>query len=259
MGEVSIGERLKSAREAKGTSLEEAARLTKVQSRILQAIEEDRVEEVLNGAYAKIFLKKYAAFLGLDGQAVLDEYRSMRGSVAEPPTMPLQPQASSETDSSSLKRILLLAGAGLMFLVGISFLGYLTLDLYQGLSHPGAQREPRPAAPAKGGLTTGRWPAAPSKGAQPQAAKLLVPRSQPLKLAVRTKADVWMQVKADGTVIFQNVLAKGAQESWTADQELELWTGNAGAMELFLNGHSLGSPGSGVKKGIRITREGIKQ
>ena len=78
-----------------------------------------------------------------------------------------------------------------------------------------------------------------------------------MKLTIRTKADVWMQVKSDGTVIFQNVLPKGSQESWTAKEELELWTGNAGAMELILNGTPLGNPGIGVKKGIKVTRMGL--
>ena len=69
---LSLGERLKSAREAKRISLEDACRITKIQRRVLQAIEAGRVEEILDPTYAKIFVKKYASFLGIDGSALLE-------------------------------------------------------------------------------------------------------------------------------------------------------------------------------------------
>ena len=81
----SIGERLKSAREAKGTSLDEACQATKVQRRILQAIESNQLQDQLDPAYAKIFLKKYASYLGLDGPAVAKEFVSVYGPVPDRP------------------------------------------------------------------------------------------------------------------------------------------------------------------------------
>ena len=75
---LSIGERLKSARSAKGLSLEAVARATKIQRNILQSMEEDQVEAFLDPAYAKIFMKKYAAYLGIDGAVLLEEYQASR-------------------------------------------------------------------------------------------------------------------------------------------------------------------------------------
>ena len=259
---LSIGERLKSAREAKNISLEGACSATKIQKRILQSIEQDRIQEELDYAYAKIFLKKYAAFLGLDGSAILEEYLALHGPAPEHP-LALETEAA-KASSSPLRGILIPAAVGSVALIGIFFLGYLVVDLsgsfMKGGAHSKADR-PRRVAPAAS--STAKRKAADSNSLTvektPSAPKLLIPRSQPLRLAIHTKADVWLQVKADGAVMFHNILVRGSQEVWTAKEELELWTGNAGAMELFLNGKPLEGLGSGVQKGIRITREGLKE
>ncbi len=248
---LSIGERLKSARSAQGASLEEVAQATKVQRRILEAMEEDRVGEFLDAAYAKIFMKKYASYLGLDGTALVQEYLAI--SAPQQQEFPIEPQTAltHKTAVPPIAQVLVPAGLGLVGLLGLCFLGYLAMDLYGTLQ----DRSPQKQAPARKVVA----PSAPRVEKMPVAPQLIVPRSTPLKLTIQTKADVWMQVKSDGSVIFQNVLAKGARETWIAKQELELWTGKAEAVDLSLNGKPLGSPGSGVRKGIKVTHEGLKQ
>jgi transcriptional regulator with XRE-family HTH domain len=245
---LSIGGRLKSAREAKGLSLGAVAKITKIQRSILEAIEIDRLEDLLDPVYVKIFLKRYAGFLGLDGSALLEEYAALHGLVPEHPLTP-QAEAAKVATSHSWRQMLAPVSVGVAALVGLSFLGYLAVDLYGTLKGPG-----RPGTQAKKVSGTDAFKPRPDTR---QSSQLLIPRSQPLKLTVRTKADVWMQVKADGGVIFQNVLPKGAKESWTAKDELELWTGNASAMELALNGKPLEGVGRGVKKGIKVTHRGL--
>lgn len=256
---LSIGERLKSARDTKGLSLEEASRFTKIQRKSLEAIEEDRLDEELDPAYAKIFLKKYAGFLGLDPISIVEEYISFRGPIPERP-IAVQTQAQdSARQAESLQKIGWAAAVVLMAALGAAILAYAGYTLYSerskspaSASHIKRMAQKKTRTPA----SAIRRSAETAKAAP--AAKLLVPRSQPLKLTVRTKADVWMQVKSDGSVIFQNVLARGAQETWTAQNSLELWTGNAAAMELSLNGKPLEGSGAGVKKGIRVTHEGLR-
>ena len=246
---LSIGERLKSARSAKGASLEAVARATKIQRRILEAMEEDRLEEVLDWAYAKIFMKKYANYLGLDGAVVVEEYLASHAPLQERLNPSVETNSPKPSGDAPLLRILIPAGLGLLALTGLSFLGYLVMDLVGNL------KENRRAVQSASAQNT---PRTPTVERVPAAPKLIVPLSAPLKLTISTKADVWMQVKSDGTVIFQNVLSKGSKESWTAKEELEIWTGNAGAMELSLNGRPLNNAGSGVKKGIKVTHEGLK-
>ena len=238
-----VGERLKSARESKGLSLQEAAGITKIQRQTLEVIEQGRVHETLDPVYARIFVKKYAAFLGFDGAALADEYQGVTRAtaVAEMP----QSASAANQPASAAPSMNLLAPIGIVLaaLIGIAFLGYMAVDLYHNL-----QRQ-KPAASA---------PAAAPKEKGPESQKLLVPLSKPLKLTVQTTADVWMQMKADGAVVFQNVLPKGSRESWPAKNDLEIWTGNAGAMQLFLNGKPLEGLGRGVRKGVKVTRAGLQ-
>ncbi len=238
---LSVGQRLRSAREQKRISLEEACRVTKVQKRVLEAIEEGRVEEILSPAYARIFLKRYAAYLGLDGSAIMEEYLSGRPS-APAPALGVETEVTRRQEAPVWAGWVIPTAVGMAGVIGTAFLVYLGVDLWTNL------RSQRPAAAA-----TARREASP---ASPQP---IVPLARPLRLTVRTTEKVWLQIKSDGGVIFQGVLAKGAEEVWTAKKQLEIWTGNASAMRLDLNGKPLEGLGRGVRKGVRITHAGIER
>ena len=246
----SVGERLKSAREARRLSLEEACGITKIQRQTLEAIEQDRVQESMDPVYARIFVKKYAAFLGLDAAAVTNEYPGLGRGTAVATAAPPTPSSPVDMQSHVAPRVnwLVPAGVTLAALVGIGFLGYMAVDLFHNL------RQQHP-------LRSLTEPVHEKK--EPEQ-KLLVPLSKPLKLTIQTTAEVWLQVKADGDIVFQGILGKGVigngspRESWTAKKELELWTGNAGAMELSLNGKPLEWAERGVRKGVKITHAGIQ-
>ena len=244
---MSIGERLKAAREAKKITLEDAARVTKIQRQSLEAIEADRLEETMSAVYVRIFLKKYASYLGLDGAVLLDEYQSFEV-IGPEPALTVQTEVTRRQKEEAGSPWWIPVSAGLLALVGVGCLAYLSMDLYSKLTAQPPERHEIKRA----GAVAERPAPAPAR-------EWVVPPAKDLKLSVQTTADVWLQVKSDGAVIFQNVLSKGAQEGWTAKRELELWTGNAGAMRLSLNGKPLDGFGRGVKKGIRITHAGLEQ
>ncbi len=72
----STGERLKTARELRKLSLEEAAKFTKIRQRFLRAIEEDRYDLLPPSFYVKGFLTIYAKYLGLNPNDVVFQYQS---------------------------------------------------------------------------------------------------------------------------------------------------------------------------------------
>lgn len=242
-----IGERLRAAREAKGLQVGDAHRQTKIHARILQAMEEDRTGEVLEPAYAKGFLKKYAAFLNLDPAPLVEEYLRTEQAAAPAPTRATAEgngSPSSGTAPSPVLRWLGPAALVLIAIVGVVFMVALAKDLSHTItasSLPAAAPAPKSATPSA-----------------PPPPKLLIPKSQPLKLTIKAAQDCWMQVKADGKVLFQNVLGKGREETWTASDAIELWVGNAAALTLTLNGRPLEPLGLGVIRGIRVTHYGVQ-
>jgi transcriptional regulator with XRE-family HTH domain len=70
-----IGEQLSAVRSARGIELEEVEERTKIRKRYLRAMEEERWELLPGAAYARAFLRTYAEFLALDGEALVEEYR----------------------------------------------------------------------------------------------------------------------------------------------------------------------------------------
>ena len=71
-----IGTSLKDARLRQGIDLAEAELATKIRSKYLRALEEERFDVLPAQTYVKGFLRSYADFLGLDGQLYVDEYNS---------------------------------------------------------------------------------------------------------------------------------------------------------------------------------------
>ncbi len=69
----SFGARLKQEREKRKVSLDDIARATKIGTRFLSALEEERFDILPGGMFNKSFVRAYARHLGIDeGQAVAD-------------------------------------------------------------------------------------------------------------------------------------------------------------------------------------------
>lgn len=69
MGE--IGSRLVRAREARGLTLEDAERDTRISRRYLEALEAEQFEVIPAPVYARGFLRSYSQYLGMDPQELL--------------------------------------------------------------------------------------------------------------------------------------------------------------------------------------------
>ncbi len=66
-----IGYRLVRAREARGLTLEDAERDTRISRRYLEALEDEQFEVIPAPVYARGFLRSYAQYLGMDPQELL--------------------------------------------------------------------------------------------------------------------------------------------------------------------------------------------
>lgn len=71
-----IGEKLRSAREAKGLSIEDIEKATKIQGRYLTAIEQNEFDKLPGDFYVRAFIRQYAQIVGLDGKQLLSEYHN---------------------------------------------------------------------------------------------------------------------------------------------------------------------------------------
>lgn len=74
MAIINIGETLRDARLKKNITLAEMQQITKIQTRYLEAIENNDYGQLPSQFYVRSFLKQYAEAVGLDGQHILDIY-----------------------------------------------------------------------------------------------------------------------------------------------------------------------------------------
>jgi len=74
MPSTPFGEHLKREREMRGVSLEEISAATRISTRFLEAIENEKWEELPGGAFNRGFIRAIARFLGLDEDGLVAEY-----------------------------------------------------------------------------------------------------------------------------------------------------------------------------------------
>ena len=280
----SNGARLKEIRLKKGLSLEDAHKKTKIHTTILKAIEEDNLAH-MSPIYIKGFLKIYCKFLDVDPREFIAGYKEPQGT--------LHLSAYGEGEGSFKKRpvavnldflkpllnmrtLLLVAGVmGAIVLVGA--FGKLIAARRARLEPPApapvvavrrtearsvkkakaasAVKQERAAQPAQAAIPA---PSRAATAAQEDAPRQAAPAVN-VRLILRAKADCYVQVKTDGHTVFQGILKKAKAATWTAKEKISLSLGNAGAVELEVNGRPippLGRKGQALKN-IVITRDGL--
>ncbi|MBL7210731.1 MAG: DUF4115 domain-containing protein, partial [Candidatus Omnitrophica bacterium] len=249
--EPTKGTRLKKLRLEKGISLEEIQKKTKIHPNILRAIEGDAITD-LSPIYLKSFLKIYCKFLGVDSRHYLGDYKETRGleGASAEPLVKEFPQRIQESRSflkdarlrmrslrpnKKISRVIIIVLAGAFLLMGLIKAG-------KAIFSKRGSSVPRPAA----GTVTAR----PKAKAAVKKTRPVNDISSEIRLGIRAKDNCWITLKVDGRIVFQRVLTKGRFESWKAKNKIELSLGNAGAVELEVNGQlfaNLGRKGQALK------------
>jgi hypothetical protein len=274
---MTIGNQLKKARQKKQVTLKDVYAYTKIQPDMLSALEDDNFQKIPNPVYVKSFLKEYVRYLGLDIGQILNEYAALyeKKSSEEDRRAEKKPKTSMrKTIKTKHVKTIRLVFAGIVLIVLLLYSFKLLGRAMQGVLEWNRLRIERIAL--KKGMTQEKPKEKPKqkpqetpqvKPAQPLATEkaavkqegVSIPENEKLYLVLQATQDVWIELKRDGAIIFKSVLKKDIPREWQADDDFELWTGNASVMDITLNGVDLGSPGRGVKRGIVINRQGIRK
>lgn len=254
----SIGGRLKKARLDKGLSLEEAHKDTKIHPRVLEAIEEDRLEKILGRTYVKAFIRNYAHYLGLDVKQIILEYSSKLTPQTDEKSH-LEPKPFVIRREKGFNRTIVIA---LAIIAWVFILGFATTKFIQSYGSfvknrrrviaertelkseekitPARGEEPRPSAKdIKGGL-------------------IPIPKNRTISLTITAHEKSWLKVTQDGEVAFHGILSKNSKETWQANREIILAeVGRPEVLRLNVNGKDIDFSGKRPGKNILITHEGI--
>ncbi len=192
-----VGERLRTAREAKGLSLDDVATMTRVPIRHLLHIEKGEWDSLPAITYSVGFARSYAKAVGLNGSEVGAELRAQLGDGGQSnmATASYQPADPARVPPRTLS---IIAAVIAIILIG----GYF---IWRSNTLGGGDPETEAAA-----FETPIGPeAAPNPAVRPRAAPA-APSAGPVVLTATD--DVWLRVsEADGSVLFQDTLKRGAR------------------------------------------------
>lgn len=255
---ISVGRKLKEARQTKSLTIEQVQKQTKIHSTVLIGLEEATLHNTLTDTYVRSFLKKYAQFLGLNSAEMVKEYFPAGAENAQANIVPQERLVPKETaDTPKFLYMTGLAAGAIMLLVLFVFLaGKISSSLNR--SKPVAQKASisatKKSQPRAVKSVQKKKPAAKTKSES----KEFIPKSTPLILEIKVKDSVLVKLKRDGVLLFERVLPKGITEKIVADNSIELDIGKTQSLELILNGRPIALSGKSVIFGLEITRKGVR-
>lgn len=282
----SFGEKLKQEREKRSITLEQISLSTKIGTRMLQALEEDKFTLLPGGIFNKGFVRAYARYLGLDEDQTVADYLEASGEGAAPAVPEIMPEAKPREPRPTASRPL---PWGLF--AAVLLLIALALSLWSRRQHTPESRPAPTPAPQK---ATDSIPAPQNQPtAQPRAERAAVepaaPKSQPaaapvaratsatqdpasspppassaaqpgeFTVVVLAREDSWLSITADGKPTFTETLLAGDQHAVHALNQVVLKAGNTGALEFVFNGKKLPPQGGyGEVKTLTFAANGLQ-
>jgi cytoskeletal protein RodZ len=280
-----LGLHLRGLREAKGMSLDDIARSTRVGRRHLEALESDTFGELPAPVFVKGFIRAYCEYLDSSSEEALSLYRETTGEPAAPhgPLRPILAPRTRRAGPLAISIILFVALGASLFALRLG-LQSSRKDIVAAPAKEEARKAttpmpaaspPKPAADTPSAPSTAQTPA-PSPAPAPAAvlapastsaapvtsasASAPSPPSSPGSgeakpgshhLIVRAIEPTWLRVQVDDGQVAEELLQAGAVREWTATRHFTLTVGNAGGVEVDLNGKrmpSLGAKGAVIQR-----------
>jgi cytoskeletal protein RodZ len=250
---LTLGEKLRQAREARGISISEVAEQTRISALYLEAIENNDYRTLPGGIFNKGFLKSFAKFVGVDENEALQDYSRLlaeQGSESGDDPKTYRPEVL--TDDYSRSSII----PTLIFAVII--LGLLTGGILWGLNYyQNNQTQPAANTNANNANNAANTNANVNTNTQPVAS------TNEINVEFKTSETVAVTYWTDGKTANKNVTAGEAlvikpQQS----VKLRYYRGFADKVQLTVNGKQIKPPaapakGAGIE--FEITKDNIAQ
>jgi hypothetical protein len=214
---IGVGPALRKARIARGVSIDQAARDTKIRSEFLDALEDEDFDRLLGDVYVRGCLRSYATYLGLSADTVVGAYAKNLADPMPPPQT-LKPPATEPVVGAARRRDShrLFVLAAVTVLVLAAAFGVLSTR----------SSAPPPAAPAT----------APPLLAGPAAPGITV------AVEAREAVDVTVRVDGGGPRTFS--MDPGESRAFDAGQTIIVRLARGASAHVTVNGVDHGFPGN---------------
>lgn len=242
-----VGDILRREREKQGLTIADIEQGTSIRGLYIEHIERGNIKELPGLVYAKGFVRNYAKFLRLDAEQLVQQFAEENGSAPVPPPVEVESPArrislgnvgdeslseiSIGQQSSSYAGIFGKLAAGIVVLAalvggGAAVISAINAPAREAVQPPVKAEQPA-AAPA----------AAPANPADTQKS------ADGVRVSVTLTERCWTEVSVDGKSVFEGIIEKGKTENWQGKESVVIRAGNAGALDVTLNGKKLGKFG----------------
>ena len=226
---MDIGTRLREAREARGLTLESLSKSTRVQPKVLAAIERNEVGSLPPRPYGRSFVRSYAAEVGLDPDETVRDFFLPFAPAEPPPGDVAEPRSARARGGQRwawpIGAVLSYAAVGALVILT----GRWAMQSQGGAAAADDARSPVPVA------TSGRV-----EPAQP------VTRTTGVAVALEAQRAAWVTAAVDGERQVYRTLQAGERVSLKGLREVTVRVGDAGALLWQVNGRPaapMGQPG----------------
>jgi cytoskeletal protein RodZ len=292
-GLPSFGERLKQEREKRKITLEEISSSTKIGTRMLQALEEDKFNQLPGGIFNKGFVRAYSRFVGLDEDQTVAEYLEASGDAPPVSTEIAAREDVARENAETVRRLEASAsddGPGRSlpwgWFAAVLLVIALALSLWSRHRRESVREPLRPAAittatqspvAAVAGEVPGNDRDKDSGATSPGSASpagnsgLPIASNPPPGLSaagpaapgeftvdIQTREESWISLTVDGKAVAAELLPAGSQRTVHGRKEVVVKAGNSGGVDFRFNGKKLDFGGGfGEVKTITFGPQGL--
>ncbi|TRV71799.1 DUF4115 domain-containing protein [Streptomyces sp. 130] len=230
----SIGRVLQQARLAAGLTVEEVSTSTRVRIPIVHAIEQDDFSRCGGDVYARGHIRTLARAVGTDPEPLIAQYDAEHG--GRPAPTPAAPLFEAERIRSEPRRPNWTAAMVAAIVAVIGFVGFTFFK--------GGDDGPSTAGRVAEGPTSDKIAPKPSaskpadpKQAPSESAIAAAPQDKVTVKLSATQGKSWISAKDhNGRSLFDGTLQQGQSKTFQDKERVDLILGNAGSIELFVNG-----------------------
>lgn len=270
-----VGYTLRQERERQELSINDIEQGTSIRAVYIESIENGEYDKLPGNVYTKGFIKNYAKFLGMDVDAVVKEFTADIAELSgeetpetpketsepaqtkkaelkivknEKPAKPVKPVKPVKPDKTEIKKVTtsvvedgknssnMLVVAAVVLIAALAGFAWSFLTNSDGdvaKVNPPVQQtqsvEPQPTEHDNQTTVASANPA---------------PKTDGVEIQARFNDACWTLVTVDGAVVQEGTIEGGQTISWEGKDNITFRFGNAGAVELFQDGKSLGVQGA---------------
>jgi cytoskeleton protein RodZ len=277
----SVGQKLRNARSRSGSTLEAVSATTRIPLHKLEAIENDRLDQLSSRFIYKSFVRQFAQAVGLDDASLETPLQTAIEAIPESlfpgqPGAPVPPKvAGLRPQRTRTLRWILSFGSLVVMVAACSTVYSMWETSRSGQASPGGSpsvaghQQPsnapaHNAAPQPPATTTADPLREPAKESV-ENVKSANPEDAPLRNADRFQIQLsalertWLSVVTDGREVYSGILQASESKTLEGHETARVRTGNAGGVEVVFNGRTIGTLGSkGQVRTVLFTKNGYE-